>query len=100
MLHVNGVFLLFFKEDLVLNFSGFLFFSYDGNVIVKLEQPLESPDADLPPLEEQEQEELDDMVETVQNRWIFYYLFRINLRFYQFCLSTSFLVVRVNSRKW
>jgi hypothetical protein len=52
---------------LLLNFSGF-FFSYDDNVIVKLEQPLESPDADLPPLEEPEQEELEDMIETVQNR--------------------------------
>jgi len=39
-------------------------------VIVKLEQPLESPDADLPPPEEQEQEELEDMIETVQNRWV------------------------------
>ncbi len=73
MLHVNSVFLLFFKEDFVLNFSGFLFLSYDDNVIVKLEQPLESPDADLPPLEEQEQEELEDMIETVQNRWFIYY---------------------------
>jgi hypothetical protein len=67
---------------------------------VKLEQPLESPDADLPPLEEQEQEELEEMIEAVPNRWFFYYLFRISFRFNQFCLSTSFLVVRVNSRKW
>ncbi len=55
---------------LLLNFSGFLFFSYDDNVVVKLEQPLESPDADLPLLEEQEQEELEKMIETVQNRWV------------------------------
>ncbi len=66
-------------------------------MIVKLEQPLESPDADLPPLEEEEQEELEDVIDTVQNRWFFYYLFRIGFRFNQFCLSTSFL--RVNSRK-
>ncbi len=55
---------------LLLNYFWLSFFSYDDNVIVKLEQPLESPDADLPPLEEQEQEELEDMIETVQNRWV------------------------------
>jgi hypothetical protein len=59
-------------------------------VIVKLEQPLESPDADLPLLEEQEQEELEDMIETVQNRWFFYYLFRINFRLNQSVCQQAF----------
>ncbi len=59
-------------------------------MIVKLEQPLESPDADLPLLEEQEQEELEDMIETVQNRWFFYYLFRINFRLNQSVCQQAF----------